>query len=185
MALFCVSALTTYNSYVCDSSAGGTETFYAALVPSLSSVTISAGNVITAMVMSGVSKFQELRPYMERGEASAIGSTNEFGNTTYNHNIKFEYVGVSTESVQHSKGLFKSNVYIIHKAASGKYWMYGLNGATNVGTQKGMTGKGNLEIVHGVKSDDFSGVRIEMENKSGYPIIEIDSSILTNYLQSA
>lgn len=184
MAIFCQSAITTFNSYVCESSAAGTESFYAILVPQLSAVTIT-GDIITSLGVTGSSKFQELRPYSERGEASSVGSTSEFGNTTWLHNAKFEYVGVTTESVQHAKKLHKSNVYLIHKAVSGKYWMYGLNGTTNVETQKGMTGKGNVEVLHGVKDGDFSGVRIELEAKCGQPIYEIDATALTGLLQSA
>lgn len=184
MALYCATYNDGYNSYICEPSAAGTETYFASPTINVSAITLS-GTIVTSIVMTGSSKFQELRPYTERAEATSIGSTNEFGSTTYLHNTKFEYVGVSDTSIQHAKKLHRASSFIIQKAASGKYFLFGANGVSNPSTQKGLVGKGNVEIVFGIKAEDFNGIRVELEAKCGQPIYEIDSSIVASLVQVA
>lgn len=178
MALNCGNINQTYNSYVCDSTTPGIDTIYLMNIAYLSGFTISTGNVITAIVLSGSQKFYEMRPYVETAEANNVSTINEFGASTSLHNIKMNLNGVSTESVQLGYNIFKSGSAAIVKMNSGKYWLFGTVDSATPSLGKGMTAK-KFDVINGVKSEDLNAVQLELEAKCNRPAYEVDSTIVT------
>lgn len=185
MALACSTINETYSSIgVCDPTNGGIETIYLSNIQNLSAYTISAGNIITSMTMTGSSKFYEILPYTETADASNTGTKSEFGGDIFNHNIKMKMNGVSTTSVQLGYKIHRARTFAIVKTLAGKYFLYGSVSSVAPMLQKGMTSV-KMDVQNGVKSEDFNGIDLELSYKTSKPAYEIDSAIIAALVTAA
>jgi hypothetical protein len=182
--LLCVKVDETYSSVGgCEEDSSGVDTMWYINKQFVTGFTLTA-NVITAWGISGTNFMYEFTPYTETAECDWTGTINEAGNSTYLHNAKFRFKGVNTDSVQLGYKIHRGQGILVVKMNSGKYWCYGAVTAAAPHLDRGMRGK-VIAGKNGIKSEDASGVEIELEAKMNKPPYEVDPTSLTGLTVAA
>jgi hypothetical protein len=145
---------------------------YGQIYDCVSSTTVSAGNVVTAMTMSGTAKFVQLKQlkYAAASEES-FNVDPETGTLSYTQTMKLK-LNRHTTTMRNMVEKFsnKPMCFIVKEKASGAYFL--------LGDDLGLYVDKASKITSGQKINEFSGADLVFVGDSTYLAREISSSVV-------
>lgn len=165
--------LTEWFDLDCNDSIGGVDEIYVLENSSITAVTEVSG-VVTSITTSGSKKFNRYRIKDEVGSLqSPVNHNQQNGSTFFEHTLIFNISKLTTTKRNELNILAKANTTVIVKDNNGVYWM--------AGKTKGMYPSAG-DFGTGTAKGDLNGVSMTLIAREANPIVEVNSSLITDTL---
>lgn len=164
-------ALTQGYALDCRKSYGGIKTLWVIELAN-ATLTVSAGNVVTAVVLLATKFWQKYELVLETAESAATGThSREMGTSSFAHTVKFP-INQRTTSVRNELLLLSQNrLLIVEEDNNGVRWLHGrLNGMMlDSETHKS-----------GTKYSDRNGSELSFSGVEKEQPLEVSAAIVTS-----
>lgn len=167
-------ALTTSYSYAgCRGGAGGIKTVYITEAANVTSFTVAAG-VITAITMSGVTKFRVYALDKEMGSFSSNGTyTPASGTWTYEPTIDFTIKTLTAANQAEIKLISQNNLIMMVRDTNDVYWGFGFDRFMDLMTATMESGTGMT---------DFNGNKLSFKGKETVQSYQVQTSVIAGVI---
>lgn len=182
MAISCDILTAGLSSYACSSNAAGTNNIWLTNIDNLSALTIASASTtptVTALSLTGSTKFYAMNPYQFTAEFQITNQRSEFGNNTYTPVVRFRCNQVTTAVMQTAYKMTRGKLAAIVKLNSGIYILAGVDDTTTPTNSLGLVSS-KADLLSGIKSSDFMGYDFELAGGAGTYPIEVASSIIAS-----
>ena len=170
----CYDIISTGYTQNCLNGVGGIyeNEFYWASFDAISATTVSAGNVITALTMSGTAKFWRIKQLKNAAAVEEkITSDAEAGTLSYQQTVKFKLARRTTEARNLvATAAPQKSAFIVKEKATGSYFLIG----DDIGLYIDPASMGTTSQ----KINEFSGWDMIFVGDSTFPSREIQSSVV-------
>jgi streptogramin lyase len=154
----------------CDKQIPGIKRVYLGNFDEVSSYTLDANNVVTAIAMSPTKKFQIFEFAKETGSAgSTVNSDVPNGLLSYTHTVTLQFTKLEQSKRNKIALMALANLVAIVETNDGKYWLFGRTNGLQLSEGSSATGTSN---------SDFSGYTLTLTNQEPAMEIEVNSSVI-------
>lgn len=176
--------LSTGYTLSCLDATPGVKNVYLANIDVMTGFTVSAANVITAIGMSGSSRFYRFQgPRFTASFDENINLSEENGCFSVTPEIKFKLLKRTTQLRDMLYIVGTSQLVAIVQNADDRYWLVGTTNSTSPSTDFGLTASEG-KLSSGQKQDDFSGLELTLKGYTPVPAYEISSGIISGIVTS-
>lgn len=146
-------------------------------------MTVNASNVITAVTMSGTSKFKQIVSTKNGIKWESKPSIDaEAGTLSYEQTASIKNAGLSTQSANLLTEIGLNNVVLIFPHRNNTWWMLGGGYIGSVTTGGGLQLSNETVMTPGENPKSYAGVTFAFEGSEYYNAREIQSSVVTSII---
>lgn len=165
--------------YTCATGTPGLKAVWLQSIDLLSGMSISAGNVITGITMSGTAKLYKFSSPKFTASFDETPNLNEengcFGITP---RIEFRSVGRTTALRDSFLAIGTSKMVALVLDNADRYWLVGATSSTTPYNDNGLQAVNGTKLTSGVKKDDLNGAIFILEGYTNVPAYEVSGSII-------
>lgn len=170
--------LNTGYTLSCLDSTPGVKNVYLSNIDYISGFTLSSGNVITGVTMSGAATFYRFQsPKFTASFEETINLNEENGVFSVTPSIAFRLLKRTTTLRDMLLKVGKGKMVAIVENQDGRYWLVGATTPTTPYNDNGLVAS-EAVLTSGVARDDFAGLNITLTGYQDVPSYEVDSSIV-------